>query len=48
MRNRKIDKNLQFKIIKYLDFVQKREKNTPELALKIINKVSKKLREELY
>jgi len=47
MRSRNVSKNLQLKIVKYLDFVITKESNSNSHGEKILETMSKDLREQV-
>lgn len=47
MASRKIDKELQMRVLKYLDFISKKEEEGNEEGEKILHILSKGLKEEI-
>lgn len=47
MGDRSIDRNLQIKVLKYLDYIHDKEKDDPKIGMNILNSISKNLREEV-
>lgn len=45
MRNRQVDRNLQTKVLKYLEYIKEIEKEDPTKGIVILNKVSADVRE---
>jgi hypothetical protein len=48
METRLINRDLQIKVLKYLDFIQDKDEEDPQKGKVIIDTLSKSLREEIY
>ncbi|KAL4465504.1 hypothetical protein ABPG72_009442 [Tetrahymena utriculariae] len=48
LRSRQVDKNLQLRILKYIEYIHEIERESPEKGLQIMNQVSEELKTEVF
>lgn len=48
MFSRRISQDIQLKVIKYLNYIEYKENEKPDVGLQILDEVSSKIREEVF